>query len=942
MTRQQTIELEVNGVRYHETVSSRMTLADFLREKLRLTGTHLGCEHGVCGVCTVQVDKAAVRSCLMLAVQADGTSVSTVEGLSSESGDLCPLQKAFSSRHALQCGFCTSGVLMSLDEYLRDTPDPDEGSVRTALSGNLCRCTGYSGMVKAALDVAAGTEPAPAVTRPEQYIGARMPRKEDPRLLTGKGTFVADFSPPGTVHAAFVRSTVAHARIKHIDTAAAAALPGVVGVFTAAELPERTYRRPMLTLMPNPAIVKPFNQQALAADEVCYVGESVAVVVADDPYIAEDAAELVRVDYEELPVVSGIDAALAASAVAHEGTTDNIGALVNVAYGDVAEAFEKADHITRAALNVNRGSGQPMETRGVLAVPDVVTGRLTVYTASQSPHLVKRTIMDMLGIDAEEIVVIAPPDVGGGFGPKVVVYTEDMVIAAVSRVLGLPVRWIEDRREHFMSTTHERDQAWNVELALTSEGRILGIRGDMQHDAGAYFPWGIVTPYISSTTMPGPYRIPAYLLHVDVLLTNTVPTSPVRGAGRPQAVFAMERLLDHAAQELGMDRAEIRRRNLVPADAMPYEVGLVFRDGKPIVYDSGDYPETLEAGLRRIDWDGFEARREAALAEGRLRGIGLAMYVEGTGLGPFEGSSVRVDRDGKVTVHTAAAPQGQSHQTTLAQVVADGLGVDIANVNVRTGDTSAAPIGVGTFASRVMVNAGSSAMMAAAEVREQALSIAAEVLDLKASELEIVNGVVQPIDGEGPSMPLADVAALADGIPGMSVSDKPAGLFANSAYLPPQATYANGAHFTEVEVDPDTGAVKILEYVIVHDCGVAVNPMVVDGQIQGGLAHGIGNAFLEETLYDENAQPITTTYMDYLMPEAVDVPEATLVHLESPSPLNPLGAKGAGEGGTIPAPAALVSAVEDALRQWRPRIDHHPLKPSAISEIASGTRDPSP
>jgi carbon-monoxide dehydrogenase large subunit len=779
-----------------------------------------------------------------------------------------------------------------------------------------------------------------------RYVGARVPRKEDPALLTGHGRYVADLAPHGTVHAAFVRSPLAHARITAIDTTAAAALPGVLAVYTARDLPAPLADKALPLLVPNPAIRRAYTQRPLATDEVCFVGEAVAVVLAEDPYIAEDATELVEVDYEELSAVPDIDTAVrgcaGGAALTHADATDNVGARFTVGYGEVDAAFANCAHVARDVLRMNRGSAQSMECRGVVAVPDPDTGRLTVHSATQAPHLVKRSLMDMLELDSEAVTVIAPPDVGGGFGPKVIVYPEEIVVPALAQLHGRPMRWIEDRREHFMATTQERNQLWELEVALTEDGRILGLRGTMRHDAGAYFPWGIVMPYIAATTAPGPYVVPSYRLDVDVMLTNAVPTTPVRGAGRPQAVFAMERLLDHAAAELGIDRAEIRRRNLIGPERMPYAVGLTFRDGKPIVYDSGDYPATLAAALDKIDYVGFDQRRRAAAQQGRLLGIGMACYVEGTGLGPFEGVSVRIERNGRVTVHTAAAPQGQSHQTTLAQVVADQLGVDIGAVTVRTGDTSTAPEGVGTFASRIMVTAGSSAHAAGAQVREKVVKLAANLLEVDESDIELVDGTARVRGAPDTALGFGQLARASQGVPGFSLAPgQTAGLYASAAFTPAQATYAHGAHAAEVEVDVDTGAVHIQRYVVAHDCGRVINPMVVDGQVQGGVAHGVGNALLEATLFDENAQPITVTFADYLLPEAGDVPEAEVVHLESPTPLNPLGAKGAGEGGTIPAPAAIVSAVEDALRDRQPRITHHPISPAYLhSLLAAPAKEP--
>lgn len=768
------------------------------------------------------------------------------------------------------------------------------------------------------------------------YFGSRVPRREDPALLTGGGKFIADHTPPGTLHAAFVRSPMAHARVRSIDASAALALPGVHAVHTHHDLPGLTAGTRLPLHMPNAAIGRPHTQAPLADGEVCFAGEAVAVVVADNPYLAEDAAELVTVEYDELPVVADLTHAENGDHRCHAGDEDNMAARWTVGFGDADRAFSRADHIVRSTLRPHRGGGHAMECRGVLAQPEPEGGRVTVYSGTQAPHLVKRSIMDVLRLRDDAVRVVAPADVGGGFGPKVIVYPEEMVLPALALALGRPVKWIEDRREHFLCTTQERDQVWDVELALTKSGKLLGLRGSLSHDSGAYLPWGVVMPYISSTTVPGPYVLPAYQLSVTCWLTNTVPTTPVRGAGRPQAVFAMERLLDHAADELGLDRAEIRRRNLIPPDKMPYPVGLTFRDGKPVIYDSGDYPATLEAGLERADYPGFADRRARARAEGKLRGIGMAFYVEGTGLGPFEGASVRIQQDGRVLVETSAAPQGQSHQTVLAQLAADQLAVDIDDVDVVTGDTATLPMGIGTFASRVAVNAGSSVHTAALQVRQKLVSLAAAMLEASPEDVELADGTARVKGAPNTAKTYAELARVAQGMPGFSMpAGHKAGLLADSYFSPKQSTYSHGFHVAEVEIDPETGQVSIPHYVVVHDCGKVINPMVVDGQIQGGLAHGVGNALLEAMNYDENGQPTTATFADYLLPEATDVPVADTVHLESPTDLNPLGIKGAGEGGTIPAAAAIVSALENAVAESGVRIEHHPVTPAFLHQITS-------
>lgn len=776
-----------------------------------------------------------------------------------------------------------------------------------------------------------------------RFVGSRVSRKEDPALVTGAGRYVDDHVPSGTLHAAFTRSPFAHARVRSIDTSAARSMPGVRAVFTAADLADLGVSGRLPLLVPNPAILHPITQEPLVSEEVGFVGEAVAMVVADDRYLAEDAADAIRVEYEELPAVS--DLRLSAgdgegAGPAHADRPDNVAARIRVGYGDTDAAFADAAHTVRQTFTVHRGTAHPMEGRAVLAEFDRMSGRVVVRSATQTPHLVKRSLVETLGMDEDSVRVIAPADVGGGFGPKLIVYPEEIMAAAASRHLEVPVKWIEDRREHFMTTTHERDQYYEVEAAFAEDGALLGIRGTMLHDTGAYLPWGIISPYISSTTLPGPYVVPSYKLAVDVMFTNTTPTSPVRGAGRPQAVFVMERLLDEAADLIGMDRADIRMRNLITADQMPYSVGLTFRDGSPVVYDSGDYPATLRAALDKADYDTFPERQRAAMAEGRSIGIGFACYVEGTGLGPFEGATVQIQKTGDIVVTTGAAPQGQSHQTTLAQICADQLGVEPERITVVTGDTDRFPHGIGTLASRIGVNAGNSVHMAATDVRGRVLRLAGDLLEVSPDDLELSGGRVHVKGDETTGYAFGELARMAVGVPGFALkAGETPGLDATAYFLPTQATYAHGAHVAEVEVDVETGRVTILRYIIAHDCGNVINPTVVDGQIQGGLAHGIGNALYERMQYDAVAQPITTHFGDYLLPLSTDVPVAEIVHLESPTPLNPLGVKGAGEGGTIPAAATVVSAVEDALRSHgAPRFTSHPLSPFDVL-TALGTFD---
>ena len=498
-----------------------------------------------------------------------------------------------------------------------------------------------------------------------KHFGARVARLEDPALLTGRGRFVDDIQIPGALHACFVRAPHAHAKIRSIDISAALAMAGVHAVLTADDLPPRMATGQIPMLVPNPSIRTPRTQLALARHEVCYVGQTIAVVIAANRYLAEDAAAAVAVDFEVLPAVSDYrDAAKPGAACAHSDLASNIAAVVPMAYGDVDAAFARAAHVFEEELSLHRGGAMTLEGRAVLASYDPGSDVLTVWSATQTPHLCRGTLADLLERDLESIRVIAP-HVGGGFGTKAPFYAEEAVIAAAAMKLRRPVTWQEDRREHFLSATQERDQHWKVAIAVDADGKILGLRGTMLHDNGAFLPWGIIAPYIAATTFPGPYVVPAYALEVTVVLTNRVPTTVVRGAGRPQAVFAMERLMDRMARELGIDPAELRARNMIPPEQMPYSVGLLFRDGKPLVYASGDFPKSQRRALALSNYRGFRARQSSARAEGRYLGIGIGNYVEGTGLGPFEGVTVRVLPNGKVAVATGAtvARTGHAHDT---------------------------------------------------------------------------------------------------------------------------------------------------------------------------------------------------------------------------------------------------------------------------------------
>ncbi|MPZ45137.1 MAG: molybdopterin-dependent oxidoreductase [Betaproteobacteria bacterium] len=765
-------------------------------------------------------------------------------------------------------------------------------------------------------------------------FGASAPRKEDPALLRGEGQFVDDIHFPAMLHAAFVRSPHAHASIGRIDKSAALALPGVHAVFAFADLPEPVRRQTLPLLVPHPSLRAPRMPYALAKDEVCYAGEPVACVVADSRYIAEDAADRVEVAYEPLPAVNDCRAALApGTTTAHAEADSNVAARFPVQVGDADRAFAGAAHVFRERIYQHRGGPFFMECRGAVARYEKPTDAYTLFVSSQGSHRLKRCLLDMFDLGDHQVRVVTP-DVGGGFGPKGSFYPEYVNLAFAARVLDRPVKWIEDRRENFLATHQERDQYWDMEIAVDRDGHILGLRGELIHETGAYVPWGIVLPWIAATTVPGPYVIPSFKLDVVSVYTNKIQTTPVRGAGRPEAVVTMERLMDRVARELELDPAEVRRRNFIRPEQMPYNVGIIFRDGRPVTYDSGDYPACQAAALEASGYDGFRQRQAQARSLGRHIGIGIANAVEATGLGPYESATVRISTSGKIVVYTGATPQGQSHKTTLGQIAAEQFGVGLDDVTVVTGDTAAISLGIGTFAARTAANAGPSVHLAGLEVALKAKTIAAGMMECLLEDLELADGYVRLKSAPDVRKSLREIAVRSVGMPGFSMAGElEPGLEHTAHFTPAQSAYSNGTHVAEVEVDIETGAVLILRYTVAHDCGRVINPMVVDGQVIGGVAHGIGNALFERLVYDDQAQLLTGTFADYLLPLATDVPRIDLVHLETPSPLNPLGIKGAGEGGTIPAIAAIVSAVENALAPFGVRIAEAPVTPQRIVEL---------
>jgi CO/xanthine dehydrogenase Mo-binding subunit len=728
------------------------------------------------------------------------------------------------------------------------------------------------------------------------------------------------------LHAAIVRSPHAHARVGGIDTARALKAPGVAGVVTFADLDEAA--RP-LPIVPPHAALRGKNFHLLAGERARFVGEAVAVVVAESRYAAEDARALIDVDWQPLPSVQ--DPAARGAARVHDDIPDNVAGQVTLARGDVAAALRAAPRRASVTLSIGRAGGQPMETRGLVAEYSAATALLTVWASSQVPHQVRQFIGEVLGLEPHRVRVVAP-DVGGGFGAKLIVYPEDVLIPFLALRFGRPVRWLEDRLEHMLTATQERTQVHAVEVGFDDDGRVLALRDRFVHDTGAYTPRGLVVPLLSASMLAGPYRIPAVEVTFESVYTNRVPVTPYRGAGQPQAVFVIERVMDLIARETGRERAAVRFANLVQPADMPYDVGLPnYRGSGNVIYDSGDYPAVLRRALEMADYERLAEDCRRARDDGRRLGVGVACYVELTGVGPFEGATIRADAAGRITVFTGVPSQGQGLETTLAQIAADELGVTPADVAVVGGDTLGIGQGVGTFASRAAVVGGTAVALAARELRAKAVRLAAQALGVAVDEVQQHGKTFAERAKPEHRIELgrvAAVAAMATAAHGVAP-----GLEATHFFQPPDIAYSCGAHVALAEVDPETLRVRLRGYWVSHDSGRLINPTIVEGQIHGAVALGIGGALFEEILYDAAGQPLCASYMDYALPRSDDVPPLTIDHLETLSPLNPLGLKGVGESGTLPVAAVVASAVEDALAGRGVQIRRVPLTPGELRTL---------
>ncbi len=764
--------------------------------------------------------------------------------------------------------------------------------------------------------------------RVDSPLGRGVLRREDARLLRGEGRFVGDIELEGVVEAAVLRSPYAHARIVSIDPSACLADPRAISVITADDVPNE----PTRTTEDFEATTRPFVQPILARDVVRYVGEPIAVVVAGDRYVAEDLLALVDVVYDPLPVLVDPEEAASEDALPlHEET--NIADVLRENIGD-PEALERAPHRLRTRFVCGRHAGMPIETRGVVAAWDAVDERLTVWSSTQVPHNIRWNLERLLGLSRSSIRVVSQ-DVGGGFGTKLQIYPEEVLVSLLALRLKVPVRWIEDRWEHFVATTQGREQIHELEVGFDDDGVIVAARDRILTNTGAYLQsTSLVEAFCGMTMLRGPYRIPNYEATSSVVVTNKTPMNPFRGVGHVQAAFVMERTMDMVARRLGLDPADVRLRNMIQPDELPIHRGGVNVWSGHFTFDSGDYPQCLTRALELAGYREFRAEQERLRREeGRYVGIGIGCYVEITALGPYEGGSVRVDETGRVVVASGAGPSGQGTATTLAQVAADELQVPLEQIDVRCGDTDVIPYGVGTYASRTASVGGTAVRLAARSVREQALLAAADMLGATVDELVLADAAVSVVGSPQRAVGLGEIARrLAPGRP-LPEGVESHGLTKTEYFHPEANTFSYGTQIAVVEVDPETGFVRPLRVAVVGDCGTIINPTLVDGQYQGGISMGIGGALLEEIIHDEEGQPQTPNFMDYLMPSGGDAPEIVIEHMATASLRNPDGFKGVGEGGAIGAPAAVANALADALSPFGVEIVRTPMTPERIRQL---------
>ncbi len=773
----------------------------------------------------------------------------------------------------------------------------------------------------------------------KKYIGKRIKRNEDPRLLTGQALFVDDVEIPGMLHAAFVRSDYAHARILSIDTEEALKRPGVMAIYTAEDMGEDWELGPPLVSPPptlEDVIFNSRRQAPLAKGKVHHAGEAVAVVIAESRYIAEDAVEDIWVDYEPLPIVVDIEKGIQPdSPVVHDDMDSNLAAHIHQRKGDYEAAKDEADLVIKKRFVIDRGAAVAMENRGIVAYWEERSQQMTIWDTTQAPIPIRNGTAARLGLAENQVRVIAP-FLGGGFGPKMMMfYPEEMLIPWISMQMCRPIKWIEDRRENFYATTQERGQIHDVELVLSKDGKILGLKDDFLHDTGAYDPYGLTIPLNTQSHVMGPYTTENFSSEIKVVFTNLPITTPVRGAGRPQGVFIIERMLDIAAKKLNVDLLEIRKKNFIPPDAFPYDHEIIDQAFAPLVLDSGNYKPVLEKAAELVGYKEFIKNEQPRLrAEGKHIGIGILPFIETTGVGPYEGARVQIEPNGKVNMATGIGTQGQGHFTSFAQIVAEQLGVKVNDVRIVTGDTSEFHWGTGTFASRGAVVAGNAIHAASVGVRNKVLKLASKVLEAPEEELELEDGMVRVADVPRMSISLGELAAMANPLRGAVEPGTEPGLEATDYFGPQYGATAFGCHAMIIEVDPETMMIEIKRYITVEDCGTVLNPLILEGQIHGGVSMGIGNAYYEKLHWDENGQLLNASLADYLIVTAHEMPRKIEIgHMETKSPFNELGSKGVGEAGAIPVPACFAQALENAFEDVDLEILEMPLSPNRLFEL---------
>jgi aerobic carbon-monoxide dehydrogenase large subunit len=972
------VSLTVNGTTRTVDVEPRSLLADVLRDRLGLTGTKIGCETGECGACTVHLDGAAVKSCLVLAPQAAGHDVTTIEGMAGADGSLHPIQDAFWREFAAQNGFSTPGMIMAVADLLNRNPDPSDAEIRAWMDGTLTRISGYQNAVKAvhtaaaamrtagapadgappaggaapagvAAPAAAPAGPGAAAAPVDDGIGVALLTKEGPGLVRGEAEYVGDITPAGTLHAAILFSDRAHALIKGIDTAMARAMPGVVGVFTADDI---AGLMPMPVVWvpkdveshfpPHPSGMVPGGQSLLAKDRVRFVGDQLAVIVAETRQGAFDALDAITVTYEPLPVVTDAEAALKPGAPQlHDAVPNNL--MLHWSTGDKAaadQAIADAEVVIQHRFVNQRMMSNTVETRGSLAQYDPSTGDYTLWSNIQPTYPVRLLIsLYVLGIPYSKLRVIVPAS-GGSQGSKGYLYADAPLMLHLSKVLGgRPVKWIDTRAGLARSTVQGRDQVQDVTLAGTRDGTITALSVTAYSNIGAY-------PVINAPGQPtvligrsitGQYAIAHPFYEVSIVYTNTVPAGPLRGSGRAEATFLTERIVDLYAAEIGMDPAEVRRRNQVKPDAFPYDNHLGW------TYDTGDYPLTLEKALATAGYGDLADRRADAKGRGKRLGVGIGSYVAVAGVGPsaqmgaaglvsgtWGSAIVRVQPSGEVTITTGAQPHGQSQETTFAQIAADGLGIPAAMISVAHSDTSGALyFGQASYGSRSLSVEGTAVHLAVEKVKAKAIQLVSHLFKAPPEALVFENGGVHVVGNPAQGMTLQQIAFvlwLAWDLPeGMDPA-----LEASAYFDPPNFNYPFGTHVAVVEVDEGTGQVDLVRYVAVDDFGVVVNPAVVDGQTHGNIALGVGQALLEQVVYDDDGGILTDSYGTYPIPRASMLPEFETERTVTPSTANPLGVKGAGDVSNPPVAPAIVNAICDALSDLGVRSIDMPATPEKV------------